>query len=192
MVYLIIVAMIAVRLWTRYGPRNAQPVTNPIAAALLLWLTGVSLPWGDYRYALVGVVVIAGGYLAAIRWGRRFFTKRYPRPLYTTFVAIPLSTVAFEEAAFRGVLWPLIAADHGPLWATAITAVLFGLWHLSPDRAWTDALAMTVAGAVLGGLRDVSGGLLAPVAVHWAADGLGVLASTYVLNQWGGTQSRVR
>ncbi len=123
---------------------------------------------------------------------RRFFRTDYPRPWYTALVSVPLATVVFEEVAFRGVLWGLIDRDHGPIWATGVTALLFGLWHLGPGRPWTDALATGAAGVVLGTLRAVGGGVVAPMLVHWAADGLGVLAASRVrkgVDQWGGSQS---
>src|SRR4029079_1788825 len=52
--------------------------------------------------------------------------------LYTSLVAIPLGTVVFEEVAFRGVLWGLLARDFGALAATAASPCLFGLWHVLP------------------------------------------------------------
>ncbi|GAA2888717.1 hypothetical protein Acy02nite_70670 [Actinoplanes cyaneus] len=122
------------------------------------------------------------GYAVAVRLpaARRFFRTTYDRPWYTALVSVPLATVVVEEVAFRGVLWGLIDRDHGPVWATGVTALLFGLWHLAPERPWTDALFTAVAGVVLGVLRALGGGLLAPVLVHWAADGLGVLAAARV------------
>jgi uncharacterized protein len=109
----------------------------------------------------------------------------------------------FEEAAFRGVLWGLIAHDHGPVWATSVSSVLFGLWHVLPasDLARTNTALQagrrsgrrritltvlgtvaftTVAGIVFAELRRASGSLLAPIGLHWATNGLGVLAAARV------------
>jgi membrane protease YdiL (CAAX protease family) len=195
-----------VRIWTRFGPGWAQPITGPPAAALLVAVAGLDsgragLTISGFWYGVSGAVLVAAGYVVATRLpaARGLFRTTYARPWYTALVSVPLATVVFEEVAFRGVLWGLIDREHGPAWATGVTAVLFGLWHLAPERPWTDAVFTAVAGVVLGVLRDVGGGLVAPVLVHWAADGLGVLAAVRVAavrdrsagtrDQWGGTQS---
>jgi membrane protease YdiL (CAAX protease family) len=117
-------------------------------------------------------------------------------------VTVPLGTVVFEEVAFRGVLWGLIAQARGPGWATAVSSVLFGLWHVLPalQLARTNAALQaaapggrrilvavlgtvaftTLAGVVFAELRRGTGSLLAPVGLHWATNGLGVLAAARV------------
>ncbi|MEU4692512.1 CPBP family intramembrane glutamic endopeptidase [Actinoplanes sp. NPDC023714] len=177
--------MVAVRVWTWIGPSWAHPFTGPLAAALLVLLAG-SPPAsiGDLRYALAGVLIIATAFGLALlipRARRALAEPYFPTPWRTALLEIPLATVIFEEVAFRGVLWTLIEQAHGHVWATLITALLFGLWHISPDPDGRPQLLIvaftTMAGLVLGLLRDLSGGLLAPIAVHWAANGLGVLTS---------------
>jgi membrane protease YdiL (CAAX protease family) len=128
--------------------------------------------------------------------------------LYTALVAIPLGTVVFEEVAFRGVLWGLLSRDYGALEATTVSACLFGLWHVLPatDLARTHSavqgrrtevpsalghgrVAITVlatvaftalAGLVFAELRRRTGSLVAPIGLHWATNGLGVLAAAWV------------
>ena len=117
-------------------------------------------------------------------------------------MTIPLGTVVFEEVAFRGVLWGLIAHDHGTVWATCVSSVLFGLWHVLPAlglvrtntalqrspkggrRIMLTVLGTvaftTVAGIVFAELRRRSGSLVAPAGLHWATNGLGVLAAARV------------
>lgn len=179
-----LLAMIVFRLWTRTGPRRGLPVIGPLAAAALILLSGlaagqVGLTLSGIGYALGGVAVIAAGHGAAVLLARRRYAQPVSkRPFYDALIGVPLATVAFEEVAFRGVLWALIAHDHGPIWATGVTAVLFGLWHLSPEPGTVGEVAFTtLAGVVLGVLRDLSGGLLAPFVVHWTANGLGILVS---------------
>ncbi|MEV6306570.1 CPBP family intramembrane glutamic endopeptidase [Actinoplanes sp. NPDC051861] len=174
--------MAAFRVWTLTGPRRAQPIVGPLAAALLVTLSGltraeVGLVLSSFLYGVSGAAVVGIGYLVALRIPpvrEAMAARTYPRPVRTALVEVPLATVIFEEVAFRGVLWALIARDHGPVWATVITAVLFGLWHLPslPEVAFT-----TFAGAALGVLRQFSGGLPAPFLVHWTANGLGILLS---------------
>jgi membrane protease YdiL (CAAX protease family) len=180
--------MVAVRVWTWIGPARAQPFTGPLAAALLVLLIDVPpISLAGWEYAVGGALAVAAGYGLALLVppARRALAAAYfPTPWRTALLEIPLATVTFEEVAFRWVLWTLIAQAHGPVWATGITAVLFGLWHISPDPGLRSQLGTvaftTIAGVALGVLRDLSGGLPAPFAVHWAANGLGVLVSTAV------------
>ncbi|MEU0198252.1 MULTISPECIES: CPBP family intramembrane glutamic endopeptidase [unclassified Streptomyces] len=126
--------------------------------------------------------------------------------LWRALVRVPLGTVLLEETAFRGVLWTMIRRRRGTGWATAVSSLLFGLWHLMPSRglnrsnaavgevfgggpagvapAVTAAIvAMIAAGAVLCELRRRSGSLLAPAALHWAVNGFGY-AFTWAANRW--------
>jgi membrane protease YdiL (CAAX protease family) len=122
---------------------------------------------------------------------------------YTALVVIPLGTVVFEEVAFRSVLWGLLARRVGVGGATTISAVLFGLWHVLPAldllrthtsvrgdsragqrRAVVGVVATiaftTMAGIVFAELRRRSGSLVAPIGLHWATNGLGVLGAARV------------
>ncbi len=194
----VLAVMAAVLVWTRFGPARVQPVTGPLAAAVLVLLgaaAGLSpaelgLGAGAVVWAVGGAGLVALGYAVALlvpALRRRAFPgtahRLGTRPAaYTALVAVPLATVLFEEVAFRGVLWGLIARDHGAAWAAGATSVLFGLWHVRPRRdrplvVLGTVLFTTAAGLVFALLRHQGGNLLAPVAVHWAANGLGVLAA---------------
>lgn len=182
MLIVVLLFMAAVRVWNRRGPARAQPVTGPIAAILLVAVSGLTpaeagLTLSGGAYALGAALAVAAGYgvLLLIPAGRAALAARdYPNPVRAALLGVPLSTVIFEEVAFRGVLWGLLATDHGIAWATAVTAVLFGLWHL-PDRG--EVAFTTLAGVLLSVLRHLGGGLLAPFVLHWTANGLGILAS---------------
>ncbi|MEV0222351.1 CPBP family intramembrane glutamic endopeptidase [Streptomyces sp. NPDC050704] len=125
--------------------------------------------------------------------------------LWQVLVRVPFGTVLLEETAFRGVLWSMLSRRHGTTWATTMSSLLFGLWHLLPSRGLnrsnaateaafgTDSTAVpltvtatiaatAVAGAVLCELRRRSGSLLAPAALHWSVNGFG-----YVL-AWAGAR----
>ena len=118
-------------------------------------------------------------------------------------MVIPLGTVLFEEVAFRGVLWGLLAHDFGVLVATMVSACLFGVWHVLPamdlGRTHTSVRGpttagrrrviitvlgtiafTTIAGIIFAELRRRSGSLVAPIGLHWATNGLGVLAAARV------------
>ncbi len=119
---------------------------------------------------------------------------------------VPLATVVFEEVAFRGVLWGLFEVAHGALWATVVSALLFGLWHVLPAvdgarqnsptarvaradllRQVAGTIVFTaLAGLVFGVLRDRSGSLLAPGLLHWATNGLGIVAAALAW-RWSAT-----
>jgi membrane protease YdiL (CAAX protease family) len=217
----VLLVLVVVNVWVHIGPRGAHAATGPLAAALLVLVgRAAGLSWEDLglgRAALVrgavwggacaGLVAAAYAVAVAIPRTHRFFRDSRYRlglgsALYTAFVAIPLGTVVFEEVAFRGVLWGLFEQDHGAVWASAVSSLLFGLWHVLPalDLARTNpALAgdagekramllavlgtvafTTVAGLVFAGLRWLTGSLLAPVLLHWATNGLGVLAAARV------------
>ena len=113
-------------------------------------------------------------------------------------IVVPLLTVIPEELAFRGVTWALLRRYAGVRAATLVSSVLFGLWHVLPalgggpandtvagalgesPAAVAARVAGTVvvtflAGVLLCGLRAGSGSLLAPIGLHWAANGAGIV-----------------
>ncbi|WP_151476518.1 CPBP family intramembrane glutamic endopeptidase [Streptomyces albicerus] len=116
--------------------------------------------------------------------------------LWSVLVRVPFGTVLMEETAFRGVLWAMIRRRRGSTWATTVSSLLFGLWHVLPSRGLNRSntaagtvfgtgsadvtltvaaavVAMIAAGAILCELRRRSGSLLAPAALHWAVNGFG-------------------
>lgn len=176
----VLLIMAAVRFWNHHGPARTQPFAGPLAAILLVVVSGVTLSWSGWEWAVGAALVMAAlyGILLLIPAGREALAARsYDNPVRKALIGVPLSTVIFEEVAFRGVLWALIADEHGVAWATVITAVLFGLWHL-PDSE--EVAFTTLAGVLLSFLRAASGGVLAPFVLHWTANGLGILASAWV------------
>ena len=103
---------------------------------------------------------------------------------YQAAVRIPLGTVLWEEAAFRGVLQASLRRVLPTPAAIAATSAVFGLWHVRPtwqalrangladDRRHAAAgvgagvVATAAGGALLSWLRERSGGLAAPMALH--------------------------
>ena len=123
---------------------------------------------------------------------------RWPEVLAEGLLIIPLATVIPEELAFRGVLLALLCREHGSRAATGVSSALFGLWHILPAlgggaanaavvgavgagtggtvaRVTGTVLVTALAGVVFCVLRLRSRSLLAPILVHWAINGLGVL-----------------
>ena len=170
--------------------------------------------WRGLRWALaaIGAVAVLFAVAAVVPLTRSaFHDSRYHfgwgHAALTAFVLIPVGTVLFEEVAFRGVLWGLLWRRHGPWVATGVSSALFGLWHVLPSlglAADNQAIGSTVgsgssgqavsvlgtvlftslAGVVFCELRRRSGSLLAPAGLHWAANGLAVLAATAIW-RWG-------
>ena len=110
----------------------------------------------------------------------------------TALVLVPLRTVLLEELAFRGVLWGFLERSSGQRLALIGTSVAFGFWHVAPALSLADRtdghvllsvvgviIFTTVAGVVLGELRRRSGSVVAPMLLHWASNGLGLIVGYY-------------
>lgn len=218
----VLVSLVVVNVWVHVGPRRAHLVTGPLGAVALLavgrvaglsWASlGLSvsqllpgLAYGGAAAGAIALVYVVGMALPLTR--RAFLDTRYQIPMRAavlmSLVTIPLATVVFEEVAFRSVLWGLLEADHGTAVATAVTSVLFGLWHVLPaldvtgtSTAINDGgrpprrrVVMTIlgtvlftalAGVVFAELRRRSDSLVAPVLLHWATNGLAVVAASRI------------
>ncbi|WP_327165877.1 CPBP family intramembrane metalloprotease [Streptomyces zaomyceticus] len=214
-VLVLVAANLAMHHWT--GP--AGLVTAVVAGSLLLgvlrWAGGT---WADAGLApgtfargsrwalaligLVGAVYLVGALLPATRplfEDRRYAGMSGGELIVRVLVLVPVGTVLLEEIAFRGVLYGLVRRARGTVWATAVSSVLFGLWHVLPslhlttakpalttvfgDSAWGAWLAVlgavlftAGAGVLFCELRRRSGSLLAPMGLHWAVNALGYLA----------------
>jgi CAAX protease family protein len=171
------------------------------------WRRGAT--WGA---AVIGITAVVVAVAAAVPLTRGAFRDtRYDQgwanAVLTAFVLIPVGTVILEEIAFRGVLWGLVRRVRGTAWATVTSSALFGLWHVLPSLGLateneaiggavgrgrsaqvTTVLATmlftALAGVVLCEMRRRSGSLLASAALHWATNGLSVLAAAAVW-AWG-------
>ena len=113
---------------------------------------------------------------------------------YQVLVRIPLGTVLWEEVAFRGVLLAALARVLSLPSAVALSATVFGVWHIRPTLSAVAAngladgtlavlavllgcLGTAVAGVLLAWLRLRTGSLLAPALLHLATNCLGALAA---------------
>ncbi len=197
---------------------ESLPLDVHVAAGVALAVVAGFLAWSA-GLTVADVGVARGTWLSGLRWGGAaavivaagyaltgIVLDSVPEPRYDStgeallavLVLIPLGTVIPEELVFRGVLWGLLRRDRGERIATAVSSVLFGLWHVlsalgggPANEGITDAVGSggfgifvrvvltvaftTVAGVVLCWLRARSDSLLAPVMLHWAVNGLGVV-----------------
>jgi len=120
--------------------------------------------------------------------------------VFAAFVRVPLGTVLVEEVAFRAVLPAVLGVRTQRLVAVVASSVLFGLWHILPalgigrvnpvaqdtigtQATWVAVVAAVASTTVVGiwfwWLRHRSASLLAPLALHWATNGLGYLFAAY-------------
>lgn len=159
--------------------------------------------------AVTSVYVIGGSFTFTRRFLADDRAVLGPRTLlYKVLVNVPLGTVLFEELAFRGVGLALLMQAF-PTWeAVLYSSILFGFWHILPSLIMHDAnaavgdllgqgiwgriqsvvltvLGTAVAGVVFCVLRLYSGSLLTPMALHWAINGLGFIAATWVHRRAG-------
>jgi uncharacterized protein len=151
-----------------------------VAAVLLGYLVAVALPATRQAFADTRATSLSGAAL-----------------LGHLLVRVPLGTALLEEVAFRGVVYAMVERRRGVRAAVVGSSLLFGLWHVLPslglrraNAAVADVLgsgpagavvaavaATTLAGVVFCELRRRSGGLVAPFALHWALNALGLLVA---------------
>ena len=167
-----------------YVPANLAVAGLSVLAARRRRVPAADMGLGRDRLAKglrVGLVATAP-VAAAVALGaaapatRRFFldergsTGGAGYALYHTLVRIPFGTAVAEETLFRGALLGMLLQRHSRARASAVSSVLFGLWHVLPTL---DTLRLNAAGAAA---RDdparTGGAVLASVAVT-AAAGLG-------------------
>lgn len=171
------------------------------------WKPG--LKWAGAEIGIVALVIAAGAALPLTRDAFRDARYRldWGHALLTSLVLIPIGTVLVEELAFRGVLWGLLREVKGTKTATVVSSALFGVWHVLPSlglAASNEAITGTVgrgrsaqattvlvtvlftalSGVVFCEVRRRSGSILASAGLHWATNGLSVLAAAAVW-AWG-------
>lgn len=200
----------------RLAPRAYVPTSLAATAALVVIARRGGCGWDDLglspagarrglRWAAALAAPVAAGYAAAallpgtrpLLADRRVAGLRWREVLDRALVRVPLGTVLLEEVAFRGVLYALLRRRYGTPAATAVSAGLFGLWHLLPAGALARAnprfagrsavpgvMVFTAAGGVvLCELRRRGGSLLVPIGLHAALNGFGYLASWAVIRR---------
>jgi membrane protease YdiL (CAAX protease family) len=159
---------------------------------------GAGARWGGACFALV-----AAGYAAALAVPglRPLLTDGRVAGLnggaiaHQVLVRIPLGTVLWEEVACRGVLLAALTRLVSTRAATAMAAVVLGIWHVRPTLSAVAAndlpggpvsqavavvlgvLFTGVAGLLFAWLRLRSGSLAAPILLHLATNTLGTLAA---------------
>lgn len=157
------------------------------------------LIWAAAAIGLITAVYVVGSLFRRTRAAfhdERMGEMSGGRLMFQALVEVPFGTVLFEEIAFRGVLFAMLARRYGLIWAIVGSALLFGLWHILPSigtheqnpalgsvvgegrrgnilAVLLSVLTTALAGVLFAGLRVFSGSVLAPMGFHWATNGLG-------------------
>ncbi|MGY1690765.1 CPBP family intramembrane glutamic endopeptidase [Geodermatophilus sp. SYSU D01105] len=196
------------------APASYVPANLTAAGVLLAVARAAGLSWADLglarsrlgaglRWGGVPAALVASGYAVAVVVPALRPLVRDARVAgadggeiaYQVLVRIPLGTVVWEEVAFRGVLLAVLGRVLPVRGAVAVSAAVFGVWHVRPTlsglaandlvegpvaRALAVALLCSgtaAAGVLFAWLRLRSGSLLAPVVLHLSTNTLGTLAA---------------
>jgi len=147
-------------------------------------------------------IVMAGGAVPATRrfyHDERIVDATPDDMIYHLFARIPFATAIAEEVIFRSALVGIFSRRRSPFLAAALSSALFGAWHILPtvSRLHTnpgasamhthDARRQAVGVSAVVGATAVAGmgfcwlqwrsrSVVAPIVVHAAVNGAGLLA----------------
>lgn len=149
-----------------------MPAGVVFALALLALAAGAGWRLGRPSPAAVGVGV-AGGLVLVAAWLTARTGAAVDLAPMNTAIAVWTPVVALiavaEEVVLRGVLFNAVRGWGGDGSALAATTILFAAMHVPLYGVGALPLDLAV-GLLLGGLRVVSGGVLAPAIAHVLAD----------------------
>lgn len=104
------------------------------------------------------------------------FTKSPGALIFIAILAISAAPF-FEELFFRGFLQPLFSRTFGTAAGILLTAIFFGVLHLSEySMVWQYGLAITLVGVALGYVRARSGSLIPSTVMHACFNSVSVVA----------------
>ncbi len=137
------------------------PKDLPLGKACPHTAAGMGIGLG-YFVVVVGIMMAAGCY-RAVGFGAG------AREILDAFFMFLVVGVG-EEMVFRGVLFRWIDEKWGFVPALVVSALVFGLVHITNDNAtWWSSLAIAIeAGLLLGTAYKWSGTLWLPIGIHWS------------------------
>ena len=192
----------------RYVALNAGATGAALSAAVASGLTATDMgfgreEWPPGRLGAWAAATVAAGWLviAAVPATRPVLNDKRITSItgravaYQAVIRIPIGTVLWEEAAFRGVLQAALRRVMPETATIVVTSAVFGIWHIRPTlqalrvnglasdhrkavaRVAAGAAATAAGGALLSWLRARSGSLTAPVLLHLATNSGGMAAA---------------
>lgn len=171
---------LAVRVAVAGGDGAASSVPGAAVFALLLVAVAAAgraraiAPLRNHGVAHATLIGVAGGValVACAAVLRPAPLQLWARPggaAAVWWTLLVCGVAAAEEVVFRGVLFDAVARVRGVTWAACVCALAFALVHV-PLYGWRALPLDLGAGLWLGGLRVLSGGVLAPAVAHALAD----------------------
>ena len=150
--------------WSALGFVSCGPIWFLRAAAWVFGFLGVSFAWGLLLQVLG---MEAQQEIVAL------FMARWPSLEAVLMVGYAIGVAPLvEEVLFRGFLLPPLVARFGSRGGIALTAILFGMMHISDPQA---VPPLIVLGAVLGWLRLRSGSLWPALVLHVGNNAMALL-----------------
>lgn len=172
--------------------RDAWPLPPLIAIAGYLVLVGVwprlrrSLEWPrlgrlgkrEWRWIALTVLVSSAALVIWFFMARPDLTDLKAKvpawsPLWLAFAGVCFAggNALAEEVIFRGLIQQALTAGFGRIGGLCLQAAAFGLLHIHGfPRGWSGVFLAAIYGLMLGAIRLVSRGLLAPWVAHVFAD----------------------
>lgn len=156
------------------APDTAASMPAGVVFALALLVVAAAAGWRPERMRITAVAIGAAGGCALVgAWllshggpGVHVAPLNAALALWTPVVAL---VAVAEEVALRGALFNAVRSWGGDSAALVVTTILFAVMHV--PLYGTGSLPLDLAaGLLLGGLRIVSGGVLAPAMAHVIAD----------------------
>ena len=172
---------LAIYLWWASGGGPPRTTRSARAAAFRAGPLGA----GQWIWGLIAAIGFAASVHAAIvvlfrlvPYPAAEFHKGYDLSFIPTlplrWLAVVISAASAgicEETGFRGYMQQPIERRHGPVWAIAISSVLFMLLHL--NKSWSTAPMIPIvfaAGVLLGLIAWSSGSLIPGIIGHTLMD----------------------
>lgn len=156
---------------------GVRPVGSAVAVLAVTAGLGLAFP-------LKEIAVLAADLVPAIapEPGRALeLARRLRIDGWADAIVVPLGLVAIpalaEELLFRGLVQPGLARKLGDRPALVLSALLFGLVHLSPIAI----VYATLAGLALGWLRMRTGSVLPSIALHGAVNATPILLPAWLV-----------
>jgi len=112
-------------------------------------------------------LLVGGIILALLISGSISFTVLNPVTIVFKPLILFILLALREEIIFRGILYRITEQSLGTWIALIISALLFGIVHITNDHAdFLGILSAALAGVMLGVLYTISGRLWYPLAIH--------------------------